>query len=145
MIDKQAEEKLDKIVTDLQEFMLDGYSQSFKSEFLHPKNIGTMDGADCHVSITGVCGDTVEMSLSIENGRIADVKFMTDGCGATIGCASYVTGLAKGRLIEEALQIRPEDVDDYFKGLPEEHKHCAKLAVITLEAAIREYQRKSDE
>jgi nitrogen fixation NifU-like protein len=125
--------------------MLEGYSESFKSEFLHPENIGEIEDADCHVSITGVCGDTVEMSLSIAGGRIADVKFMTDGCGATITCASYVTRLAKGKSIEEALRIKPEDIDNYFEGLPEEHKHCAKLAVITLSAAIREYQRTLNE
>ena len=28
----------------------------------------------------------------------------------------------------------------YFKDLPDEHKHCAKLAVMTLEAAIEKYQ-----
>lgn len=142
MIDKQTEQKLDKIVQDLQESMLEGYSESFKSEFLHPKNIGKIKDADGNVSIKGVCGDTVEMSLSIDNGRIADIKFMTDGCGATIACASYVTRLAKGKSIEEVLQIKPEHIDNYFEGLPEEHKHCAKLAVIALAAAVREYQRK---
>jgi len=28
----------------------------------------------------------------------------------------------------------------YFEGLPDEHRHCAKFAVMTLKAAIEKYQ-----
>jgi len=38
---------------------------------------------------------------------------MTDGCGATISCASYVTRTAKGKSIEEALLIKPDDVGKF--------------------------------
>jgi len=65
---------------------------------------------------------------------------VTDGCGATITCAGHVTGAAKGKTIEAALRIKPEDVVEYFEGLPDEHKHCAKLAVMTLTAAIDKYR-----
>lgn len=129
-------EKLDKYVQELQEAMLEGYSEKLKNEFLNPKNLGKIEDSDSHVSVTGVCGDTIEMYLSIRDGRISDIKFMTDGCGPTIACASYVTRTAKGRTIEEALQIKREDVDKYFEGLPEENQHCAKLSIMTLQAAI---------
>jgi len=135
-------EKLDKFVQELQEAMLDGYSEKLKNEFLNPENIGKIEDSDSHVSVTGVCGDTIEMYLSIRDGRISDIKFMTDGCGPTIACASYVTRTAKGRTIEEALQTKPEDVDKYFEGLPEENQHCAKLSIMTLQAAIDKYRGK---
>ena len=137
-------EELDKIAQDLQESILEGYSEKFKKEFLKPENIGTIKDSDSYVSVTGVCGDTVEIYLIVRDGKISDIRFMTDGCGATITCASYVTRTAKGKALEEALHIKPEDVDEYFEGLPEEHKHCAKLAVITLTAAIEKYQSKSN-
>ena len=132
-------EKFDKYVQELQEAMLEGYSEKLKNEFLNPKNLGEIEDSDSHVSVTGVCGDTVEMYLSIRNGRISDIKFMTDGCGPTIACASYVTRTAREKTIEEALRIKPEDVDKYFGGLPEGHKHCAKLSIVTLGAAIGKY------
>ncbi len=135
-------EKHDKIAQDLQETILEGYSEKFKKEFLRPKNIGKIKDSDSYVSITGVCGDTIELYLVVRYGKIIDVRFMTDGCGASITCASYVTRTAKGKSLDEALRIKPEDVDKYFEGLPEEHKHCAKLAVITLTAAIEKYQSK---
>lgn len=144
MTEKQMGQNLDKLARDIQESILEGYSERFKREFLNPKNIGKMEAPDCHVSITGVCGDTIEMYLSIKNGRISDIKFMTDGCGATISCTSYVTRTAKGKSIEEALLITPDDVDRYFGGLPDEHKHCAKLSVMTLKAALEQCVGRSD-
>lgn len=133
-------EKFDKYVQELQEAMLEGYSENLKNEFLNPENLGKIDDPDSHVSVTGVCGDTIEMYLSIKDGKISDIKFMTDGCGPTIACASYVTRTARKKTIEEALRIKPEDVDKYFGGLPEEHKHCAILSVVTLGAAIGKYR-----
>lgn len=134
-----------KFVQELQESMLRGFSENLRKEVLNPQNIGKIDNSDSHVSVTGVCGDTVEMCLNITDGRISDVKFMTDGCGFTIACASYVTRTARGKTIGEALQIKPEDIDKYFGGLPEDHKHCAKLSVLTLEAVIENYRSESKE
>jgi len=130
---------IDKLVESLQEAILAGYSQKFKDELFHAKNIGTIENPDSRVCITGVCGDTIEMSLTVRDDRIHNIKFITDGCGATVACASYVTRTAQGKSIEEAKRMEPDDVDRYFEGLPEEHKHCAKLAVITLRALLEEY------
>ena len=130
---------IDGIVKKLQEAVLTGYSQKFKDEFFNPRNFGTIENPDSHVRTTGVCGDTIEMYLSVRDERIHDIKFTTDGCGATIVCASYVTRTAQGKSVEEALRIEPDNVDRYFEGLPEEQKHCAKLAVITLRALLEKY------
>jgi len=126
----------------LQKDVLTGYSEKFKFELLNPQNIGKIDAPDSYVRVTGVCGDTIEMFLSVESGRIIDIRFFTDGCGATIACSSYTTRISKGKSIESAFKIKPRDVENYFEGLPDEHKHCAKLAVITLKAALKEYARK---
>jgi len=40
------------------------------------------------------------MYLVLKDGKIInDIKFMTDGCDATIVCASYVTRTVKGKII----------------------------------------------
>jgi len=138
---KEMTDDIDKIVRTLQEAILQGYSEKFKQEFSNPKNIGKIEDADSQVSITGVCGDTIEMYLAVKDGKIDDIKFMTDGCGATIACASCVTRMVKGKAIEDALRIKPEEVDNYFEGLPDESKHCAKLAIDTLKAALNRYEK----
>ena len=132
----------ENMVDGLQNVTLKDFSEKFKTELLNPQNIGKIDDPDSYVRVTGVCGDTIEMYLSIENGKIIDIKFLTNGCGATIACSSYTTRISKGKSIESAFKMKPKDIDKYFEGLPDEHKHCAKLAVITLKAALKEYAKK---
>ena len=122
--------------------MWEDCSENFKSELLNPQNIGKIDEADSYARVTGVCGDTIEMFLTVKSGKIIDIKFLTDGCGATIACSSYATRISKGKSIEGAFRIKPKDINNYFKGLPDEHKHCAKLTVITLKAALKQYASK---
>jgi nitrogen fixation NifU-like protein len=139
---KPMTEKFDKYVQELQESMLEGYSEKLKNEFLNPENLGKIDNPDSYVRVTGVCGDTIEMYLCVKSGKIINIKFLTNGCGATIACSSYITRISKGESVESAFKIKPKDIDNYFEGLPDEHKHCAKLAVITLKAALKEYAKK---
>lgn len=131
----------EKMVDDLQNATLKDYSEKFKIELLNPQNIGKIEYPDSYVRVTGVCGDTIELYLSVESGKIIDIKFLTNGCGATIACSSYTTRISKGKSIESAFKIKPKDIDNYFEGLPDEHKHCAKLAVIALKAVLKEYAK----
>ena len=133
------ESEWERLARELQDAVLEGYTDQLRHEFLHPQNIGKMENPSGSARMTGVCGDTVEMYLSISDGRIRDIKFTTDGCGFTSACASYVTRISKGRSIQEALRITPQEVDSHFGGLPAENKHCSKLAVGTLASAIRNY------
>ena len=135
-------ENINEIARRLQDAIFAGYSQKLKEELFNAANICSIENPDSHVRITGVCGDTIEMFLSIRNGKIHDIQFATDGCGFTVACANYVARTPKGKTIEEALAIKPEDVDRYFEGLPEEHKHCAKLAVMILRALLEKYRNK---
>ena len=132
---------IDHLAKSLQEAVLADYSQKLKDELFNAKLIGKVKNPDSHVRITGVCGDTIEMSLSIRDRKIQDIKFTTDGCGFTVVCANYVARTAMGKSIDEALGIEPNEVDQYFEGLPDENKHCAKLAVMTLRALLEEYRR----
>jgi len=134
--------KNEKMVEGLQNTTSKNYSEKFKTELLNPQNIGVIDDPDSYVRVTGVCGDTIEMYLSVESGKIINIKFLTNGCGATIVCSSYTTRTSKGKSIESAFKIKPKDIDNYFEGLPDEHKHCAKLAVIALKAVLKEYAKK---
>ena len=137
-------ENIDEIARRLQDAIFAGYSQKLKEELFNAANIGTIENPDSRVRITGICGDTIEMFLSVQDAKIHDLKFVTDGCGFTAACANYVARTTKGKTVEEALAIKPDDVDRYFEGLPEENKHCAKLAVMTLRALLEEYRRSRD-
>jgi nitrogen fixation NifU-like protein len=115
------------------------YTETVIDHAQHPRNLGTMEGPDGFASVTGSCGDTMEIYLRIRNDRILGVSFMTDGCGTTLAAGSMVTELAKGRTVPGALKITSEDILNALGGLPEENKHCAILAADTLRAALRDY------
>jgi nitrogen fixation protein NifU and related proteins len=76
-------------------------------------------------------------------GTIADIKVLPHGCLYTLVCASAMSDLAKGRDLDHALELEPHDVADALGGLPEDHLHCAHLAVNTLGEAIADYYRRA--
>jgi len=90
---------------------------------------------------TGVCGDTVEMFLSLCHGRIQAICFMTDGCINTNACANTVAQLAETRNMDQAWKITPEQVISYLETLPPEKTHCAELAVGALYLALADARR----
>ncbi len=84
----------------------------------------------------------MQFFLKINNNIIEKANFVTDGCGASVATASQTTILIEGKSLDFAEQLKPEDVDQALKGLPEDHKHCTELAVRTLKRAIKKYKDK---
>ena len=116
------------------------YSKEVIAEFKDPANVGTLEDADGRGVADGLCNDTMEICIKMDEGRIARCVFFTDGCGATIACGSRLTKKAIGMNAEEAMAIRPEDLIAELGGLPDDHRHCATLAVIALRNAIRDFR-----
>jgi len=115
------------------------YSARTVDHALHPRNMGNLPVASGYASITGACGDTMEIWLSVNNETIEEATFMTDGCATTIAAGSMVTELARDRHVDEALLIDEQRILEGLDGLPEESRHCALLAASTLEKAIMDY------
>ena len=115
------------------------YTEIVVDHASNPRNVGSIGDADGFARITGPCGDTMEIWLRVRNETLAEVTFMTDGCGTTIAAGSMVTELARGKSTGQALAIDQQDVLDALGGLPEESQHCALLATNTLREAIKDY------
>ena len=108
-----------------------------------PKNIGWLDNPSAQGAAVGKCGDAIEVSLRIDQGAIADINVRPHGCIYTLVCASAMSELAKGRDLDQALELEPHEVAEALGGLPEDHLHCARLAVNTLGEAIADYYRRT--
>jgi nitrogen fixation NifU-like protein len=78
----------------------------------------------------------------VDGERISDIRQMPRGCAFTIACASAMTELARNRTLEQALEITPQEVEAELGGLPQDHLHCARLAVNTLGEAIADCYRR---
>lgn len=78
----------------------------------------------------------MQIDLQIVSGRILDAMFVAEGCGVTTACGSMITKMACSKNFEQARQITTEDLLTALGGLPDDHKHCAELAVMALREAV---------
>jgi len=147
-ISNQKKDQFDEFVDNLQQEIIDkeleDYNEYIVELFHNPKNWGKPSEEEISVSQTylGPCGDTMHFYLKIKDDVIEEAHFITDGCGASVATASQTTLLIKGKSIEFAKKLEPEEIDEALKGLPEDHKHCAELSVRTLRRAIDQYEKK---
>ncbi|MCK4702673.1 Fe-S cluster assembly scaffold protein NifU [Candidatus Bathyarchaeota archaeon] len=120
------------------------YSEKVLDHFKNPRNVGELEDADAEGTVGNpVCGDMMTMYIKVKDDRIEDVKFKTFGCGAAIATSSMTTELAKGKTLDEALEISRQDVADALDGLPPVKMHCSNLAADALHEAINSYKEKS--
>ncbi|GAI47300.1 unnamed protein product, partial [marine sediment metagenome] len=119
------------------------YSEKVMEHFQHPRNVGEIKNPDGigHVG-NPICGDIMELYIKVKNNKIIDAKFKTFGCGAAIATSSMITGMVKGKTIEEALKISNKAVVQALDGLPPVKMHCSVLAKDALKSAIDDYLAK---
>lgn len=122
------------------------YSDIVKEHFLNPRNFLMGDEAAYAHDAEGVvgnpvCGDQMKMFLRIEGDKIVDVRWKTYGCASAIASTSALSELAKGRTLDEALQIGPEEIAEFLGGLPKHKFHCSVLGHEALAEAIKNYRK----
>ena len=122
------------------------YTEKVMEHFKNPHNMGEIPDADGVGSVGNpVCGDMMTIYIKVKDGRIADIKFRTFGCGAAVATSSMVTDLALGKTLEEAMSITRASVAESLGGLPPVKMHCSNLAADALHAAIEDYHERQKE
>jgi nitrogen fixation NifU-like protein len=111
--------------------------------FQNPRNVGEIKDADGIGEVGNpICGDMMTFYIKVKENRLEDVKFKTFGCGAAIAVSSMVSDMAKGKTIDEALQITNASVAQELGGLPPNKMHCSNLGADALHKAIDDYMKK---
>ena len=119
------------------------YSAELLDHFQNPRNAGKIEAPDAAARLENpVCGDTLELSLKLEGGHIAEIRFRAKGCVAVVACGSAITELVKGRTLETARRVRREELIREVGGLPKESEHASHLAMDTLSAVLRMAKKK---
>jgi nitrogen fixation NifU-like protein len=119
---------------------MSAYSTKVMEHFRDPHNVGVIENADGVGKVGNpVCGDIMELSIKVDDGKISDAKFRTFGCGAAIATSSMVTDIVKGKTIAEALKVTNATVAEALGGLPSIKMHCSVLAEQALKLAISDY------
>jgi nitrogen fixation NifU-like protein len=115
------------------------YSPELLDHFQHPRNPGTVPEPDATAQLENpACGDILKLTLKLEGGRIAEIRFLAKGCVPAMACGSAITELAKGKTVDDARQLSREDVLQAVGALPEASGHASHLAIDTLSALLRE-------
>lgn len=82
------------------------YRQVIMDHYKNPRNKGVLEEGSLTVNMNNpTCGDRIQLTMKVEDGKVADAKFEGEGCSISMSSASMMTQAVKGRPIEEALKL----------------------------------------
>ena len=133
------------------------YNEVVREHFFNPKNLlkSEEEAEEYSKEASGIgqvgspaCGDMMKMWIKVdsETETIVECKWQTFGCASAIGSTSMLSVMLtenKGMKVEEALKIKPQDIANRLKGLPQRKFHCSVLGDKALRYAVNDYFRKS--
>ena len=119
------------------------YSEKVRDHYANPRNVGAVDEPSGRAVVRSpVDSDTVLITLRIEDGVIRDAKFKCMGCAVAIACSSMATEMVVGQPVEQAFQLKEQDVADALGGIPEYKMRCSNLAPAAIRGAIEDWRKK---
>jgi nitrogen fixation NifU-like protein len=118
------------------------YSEKVRDHYANPRNVGSVDEPSGRAVVRSpVDSDTVLITLRIEDGVIRDAKFKCMGCAVAIACSSMATVMVIGQPIEQASQLKEQEVADALDGIPEYKMRCSNLAPEAIRKAIEDWRQ----
>ena len=84
-----------------------------------------------------MCGDRLQLSLRVRDGRIEAARFLAYGCAPTLACGSVLAEMLEGMTLQEAAILNRQDIVRALDGLPSRKQHAAALSIQTLRAALK--------
>jgi len=119
------------------------YSEKVKQRFMNPTHRGTVKDADSHVTVQSeVCGDEIEISFKVKDGKISKCMFESLGCAISVATCDVICELAEGKTPDEADKLTRQDVIEGVGDLPTVKIHCGDLSAKGLREAIAQYKQK---
>jgi nitrogen fixation protein NifU and related proteins len=115
------------------------FSETVLEHFRNPRNAGALPDATAAVEVSNpVCGDILKLAARVENGRIAEARFLCRGCTTSIACASLLTEQLTNCALENARAITAETLSQRLGELPAATFHGAQLAADALRALLQQ-------
>ena len=118
--------------------MDDLYRDYILEHYRQPHNFGVIEGADAsYEGSNPLCGDRITMQLRVRNGVIDGVGFTGRGCAISQASASLLTDEIKGKQVDAASSMAPDDVLELLGiEISPARMKCALLSLETLHGAL---------
>ncbi|HET6372654.1 MAG TPA: iron-sulfur cluster assembly scaffold protein [Candidatus Polarisedimenticolia bacterium] len=119
------------------------YTPQVLDHFENPRNLGEVEDPEAAGRAgNAACGDVMDLTLRVRDGRIEQARVRVTGCPAAIASASITTVLLTGLTLKEAARVTNPQVAAALGGLPRAKLHCSVLAEEAILAALESYQRR---
>jgi nitrogen fixation protein NifU and related proteins len=108
-------------------------NEKILEHFRNPHNAGNLAEPSAVAEVVNpVCGDTMRLSVRVQDGRVVEASFKTQGCVASIAAGSVLTDLLADRSLPEAREITALRISEELGELPPTTMHAAELAMDAL-------------
>lgn len=82
------------------------YRQVIMDHYKNPRNKGVLEDNSLTINMNNpTCGDRIQLTLKLDEGKVVDAKFEGEGCSISMSSASMMTQAIKGKKLEEALKL----------------------------------------
>jgi nitrogen fixation protein NifU and related proteins len=106
------------------------HSKRLLDHFRNPRNAGELPPPALRVDVENpACGDLLRLTARFEEGRVAEARFQTRGCTASIAAASALTEWMTGKSRAELGTLVAPVIEEALGGLEPASKHAAVLCV----------------
>ncbi|MFI5412554.1 MAG: Fe-S cluster assembly sulfur transfer protein SufU [Candidatus Micrarchaeales archaeon] len=125
---------------------MDLYAEEIVSHYEHPHNKGKItDPSASFRDYNPLCGDDITVYLKIDNGKVSEVKFDGEGCAISVGSASMLTDILKGKKVSEIAKMGPKEVIEMLGIDPGPVRlKCATLSLRATQKALSIYSESKD-
>jgi NifU-like protein involved in Fe-S cluster formation len=114
------------------------HSDLLLDHFRHPRNVGELEPPARTVEVSNpACGDILRLAARFEGDRVAEARYKTRGCTASIAAGSALTEWMMGKSRVQLGRILPADVEQAVGGLIPESRHAAVLCVDAVKALLK--------
>lgn len=118
------------------------YSNTIIEHFENPKNLGEIAEPSARVRVGDpVCGDTIELGVICQAGRITEARFHAYGCAPALALGSVLTQFVEGASAEQLAEADEKRVEELLGGLEPNQQHVAALGCRVLKALRAEIAR----
>lgn len=119
------------------------YNTKIMQIFANPKNIGVVKSANGVGEYKNAeNGETIKLSVKVEDGVILDAKFKVFGNALLIAMGSIVTELIKKMNIEDLVEINQETILEKVGEIPLTKLYCIDMLLIALNNMVADYNKK---